>query len=56
VKIFLLITLLYNFRHELAKKSRNVIKLDIKKEIICKGESGKSAEYGIAESTISTIL
>ena len=38
-----------------------LIKLDIKKEIICRRESGKSvgdpsAEYGMDKSTISTIL
>jgi hypothetical protein len=39
---------------------RKPINLDIKKEIISKRESGKSvdlsAEYGMAKSTISTIL
>jgi hypothetical protein len=40
---------------------RKLINLDIKKEIISKRESGKSlgdlsAEYGMAKSTISTIL
>ena len=40
---------------------RKLINLDIKKEIISRQESGKSvrdlsAEYGIAQSTISTIL
>ena len=40
---------------------RKQIDLDIKKEIIFKRESGKSvgdlsAEYGIAKSTMSTIL
>jgi hypothetical protein len=40
---------------------RKLINLDVKKEIISKRESGKSvgdlsAEYGMAKSTISTIL
>jgi len=37
---------------------RELINLDIKKEIISKQESGKnvSAECGLAKSTISTIL
>ena len=38
-----------------------LVKLDIKKEIITKRESGKSvgdlsAEYGVAKSTISTMV
>jgi len=40
---------------------RELINLDIKKEIISKWESGKSlgdlsAQYGMAKSTISTIV
>ena len=42
-------------------KERKLINLEFKKEIICKWESGESvgyliAEYGMAISTISTIL
>jgi len=43
------------------KRVRNLFNLDIKKEIISKWESGKSvgnlsAKYGIAKSSISTVL
>ena len=42
-------------------RARKLINSDIKKEIISKQESGKrvkhlSAEYGMAKSTISTIV
>ena len=45
----------------LQNRMRKLINLDVKKEIISKRESGKSvgdlsAEYGMAKSTISTIL